>query len=145
MKQSYIKAGFIYDKSFIIYYNNYKLFFTPYCHIFILGAHKMIKNVDLGSNKDIKITNFMSYFCAIEKAIIKRVKLLTNIQGDSPYTFFPRNFCHLVYSKYIYIHASLPNIHIHTFTSSLEIWHLSSSRKLPVILLEHLMGKKKNF
>lgn len=120
-------------------------FFTPYCHIFILGAHKMIKNVDLGSNKDIKITNFMSYFCAIEKAIIKRVKLLTNIQGDSPYTFFPRNFCHLMYSKYIYTHthASLANIHIHTFTSSLEIWHLSSSRKLPVILLEHLMGKKK--
>jgi len=92
-------------------------FFTPYRRIFVLGTHKMIKNTDLGSNKkDIKITNFMPHFCAIEKAIIKRVKLLTNIQGDSPYAFFPRNFCHLMYSKYIYTHMSLANIHIHTFT-----------------------------
>lgn len=52
MKWSYIKAEFIYDKSFIIYYNNYKLLvFTPYCHIFVLDTHKMIKNMDLGSNK----------------------------------------------------------------------------------------------
>lgn len=91
-------------------------FITPYCHIIVLDT-EMIKNMDLGSNKDTKITNFMSRFCGIEKAIIKRVKLLTNIQGDSPYNFFPRNVCHLMYSKYIYIYlyiyTSLVNIHLH--------------------------------
>lgn len=58
----------------------------------------------------------MSHFCAIEKAIIKRVKLLTNIHGDSPYTFFPRNFCHLMYSKYIYAHhVSCKHTHSHIY------------------------------
>lgn len=77
--------------------------------------------MDFSSNKkDIKITNFMPHFCAIEKAIIKRVKLLTNIQGDSPYTFFPRNFYHLTYSKYLYTRAHL--LHTYTFTHLHNHW-----------------------
>lgn len=58
----------------------------------------------------------MSHFCAIEKAIIKKVKLLTNIEGDSPYAFFPRNFRHLMYSKYIYtpyLLQTYPFTHLH--------------------------------
>lgn len=43
------------------------------------------------NKKGIKITNVMPYFCAVEKAVFKRVELLANIQGDSPYTFCPRN------------------------------------------------------
>lgn len=108
-------------------------FITPYCHIFVLDT-QMIKNIDLGSNKKKRyITNFMFYFCGIEKAIIKKVKLLTNIQGDSPYTFFPRNLCHLMHSKYIYINIYLHISCKHTFTQSLKIWHLSPSRQLPDI------------
>lgn len=96
-------------------------FITPYCRIFVLDT-QMIKNMDLGSNKkDTKITNFMFHFCGIEKAIIKRVILLINIEGDSPYTFFPKNLCYLTYSKYIYINIYLHISCKHTFTQSLKI------------------------
>lgn len=96
-------------------------FFAPCCRVFVLRTQQTIKNMDFSSNKkDIKITNFMPYFCAVEKAIIKRVKLLTNIQGDSPYTFFPRNFYHLTYSKYLYTRAHL--LHTYTFTHLHNHW-----------------------
>lgn len=87
----------------------------------------------------------MFHFCGIEKAIIKRVKLLTNIQGDSPYTFFPRNLCRLMYSKYIYINIYLHISWKHTFTQSLKIWHLFPQQTIPrhfSQLPEHLRGKK---
>lgn len=78
VQQTYIKG------EFIIYYNNYKLLFSEH-------SRWSTTCISAVTKKGIKITNVMPYFCAVEKAVFKRVELLANIQGDSPYTFCPRN------------------------------------------------------